>query len=188
MFVKIVEREMARSLRQEHGLSIKAIARRLDVSVSSVSLWVRDVPLSAEQEAALAASNPIRSRQHLGARNNSLRRREERRAAQEHGRDLARRGDADFVAGCMLYWAEGAKSRNVASLTNADADLLCTFTRFLRTSYDVPDDKFAFSVNCYLGNGLTLAEIQDWWLERLALPPSSLRAAAVNRASSASRR
>jgi transcriptional regulator with XRE-family HTH domain len=179
---------MARTLRQEQGLSIKAIAARLGVSVSSVSLWVRDVPLSPEQEAALEASNPIRSRQHLGAKNNSLRRRAERRAAQEHGRELARTGDPDFIAGCMLYWAEGAKNRNVASVTNSDPDLLATFTGFLRRSYGVPDDKFSFSVNCFLGNGLTLAEIEGWWLERLALPPSSLRGAAVNRASSASQR
>ena len=59
-------------------------------------------------------------------------------------------------------------------------------SRFLRRSFDVPDEKIAFSVNCFLGNGLSLAEIEDWWLTRLALPPASLRKAAVNRASSAS--
>jgi transcriptional regulator with XRE-family HTH domain len=188
VFVKPTEREMARRLRREEGLSIKAIARRLDVSASSVSLWVRDVPLTPEQEAVLEAGNPIRSRQRRGALNNSLRRREERRAAQAHGRELARSRDPDFIAGCMLYWAEGAKSRNSASGTNADPDLLAQFTWFLRASYGVPDEKFAFSVNCFLNNGLELAEIEAWWLERLSLPPSSLRAAAVNRASSASQR
>jgi hypothetical protein len=74
-----------------------------------VSLWVRDVPLTPEQEAALDARNPVRSGQRTGAVNNSRRRREERRAAQAHGRALAREQDPDFIAGCMLYWAEGAK-------------------------------------------------------------------------------
>jgi hypothetical protein len=39
----------------------------------------------------------------------------------------------------MLYWAEGAKHRNVVGLTNSDADLLLKFVCFLRRSFDVPD-------------------------------------------------
>lgn len=186
--MKAAERELARALRREHGLSIKAIARRVGVSVSSVSLWVRDVPLTPAQEAALEAGNPIRANQRAGALSNSARRRAERRAAQEHGRALARTRDPDFIAGCMLYWAEGAKSRNVVGLTNSDADLLCCFTQFMRAGYDVPDHKFAFSVNCFLGNGHTLPQIEAWWLARLALPATCVRKAVINQASSASKR
>jgi Homeodomain-like domain-containing protein len=188
VFVKTAERALARSLRREFGLPVKEIARRVGVSVSSVSLWVRDVPLTPEQEAALDARNPVRSGQRTGAVNNSRRRRDERRVAQEHGRALAREREADFIAGCMLYWAEGAKHRNVVALTNSDADLLVKFVCFLRRSFDVPDQKFAFSVNCFLGNGLSLSEIEAWWLSRLDLPQSCLRKAAVNRVSSASQR
>jgi hypothetical protein len=42
-------------------------------------------------------------------------------------------------------------------------------------------------VNCFLGNGLTLDEIEDYWLERLDLPRSSLCKATVNRPSRASK-
>jgi hypothetical protein len=188
MFVKTAERVQARVLRQELGLPIKEIARRLGVSSSSVSLWVRDVALTEEQEALLDARNPVRSGQRTGTQNNARRCRELRRAAQEHGRELARAGDAGFVAGCMLYWAEGSKRRNTADLTNSDVDLLDAYLRFLRRHYDVPDARVAFSVNCFLGNGLTLDEIESWWLTRLALPRSCLRKASVNRASSASSR
>ena len=186
--MKTAERDLARSLRRELGLPVKEIARRVGVSASSVSLWVRDVPLTSEQEAALDARNPVRSGQRTGAMNNSRRRRDERRAAQEHGRTLARGRDPGFVAGCMLYWAEGAKHRNVATLTNSDADLLSNFLEFLRHAFEVPDQKIAFSVNCFLGNGLSLDEIERWWLARLALPRGCLRKAAVNRPSSASQR
>jgi hypothetical protein len=188
VFVKTADRALARSLRQELGLPIKEIARRVGVSTSSISLWVRDVPLTPEQEAALDARNPVRSGQRTGALNNSRRRRDERRVAQEYGRALARGRDPDLIAGCMLYWAEGAKHRNVVALTNSDADLLSKFLQFLRRSFDVPDEKVAFSVNCFLGNGLSLDEIEAWWLARLELPRGCLRKAAINRASSASRR
>jgi hypothetical protein len=188
MFVKVAEQELARHLRSDLGLSVKEIARRVGVSAGSVSLWVRDVPLTPEQEAALDARNPARNAQRNGAATNRKRRRAERAAAQEHGRVLARAGEPEFVAGCMLYWAEGAKSRNNVVLVNADADLLDAFLQFLRTYFGVPDARIAFSVNCFLRNGFTLDEIESWWLERLALPRSSLRKAAVNRVSSASQR
>jgi hypothetical protein len=187
-FVKTQERELARQLRRELGLPVKEIARRVGVSVGSVSLWIRDVPWSLEQIAALDARNPVRSGQRSGTTNNSRRRRQERRAAQEHGRVLARMCEPQFIAGCMLYWAEGAKNRNNVVLANSDADLPHAFLRFLRAYFGVPDDKIAFSVNCFLRNGFTLPQIEQWWLERLALPPCSLRKAAVNRVSSASQR
>jgi transposase-like protein len=188
VFVKAKEREQACRLRAEQGLAIKEIARVVGVSVSSVSLWVRDVPLTAEQEAVLAARNPVRNGQRLGTVNNSRRCRGLRAAAQDDGRERARAGDPNFIAGCMLYWAEGSKRRNSVTLTNADADLVDVFVRFLRTSYGVTDDRVTLSVNCFLQNGLTVEAIQDWWLDRLDLPPYCVRTAAVNRVSSASKR
>jgi hypothetical protein len=47
------ERRQARALREE-GLSLRAIARRLNVSPSTVSLWVRDVPIPAPPDAPSA--------------------------------------------------------------------------------------------------------------------------------------
>jgi len=88
----------------------------------------------------------------------------------------------------MLYWAEGAKRRNAALLTNADPDLLLLFRCFLRECYAVADEQIALTVNCHLGHGLTIEEIHEWWLARLDLPDVSLRTPAINRVSSASKR
>jgi hypothetical protein len=188
LFVKREERELARRLRSEQGLPVKEIARVVGVSVSSVSLWVRDVPLTPEQEAALDARNPVRNGQRRGTINNSLRCRAVREAAQEHGRQLARTGGPSFIGGCMLYWAEGAKNRNTVILANADPDLVEVFLRFLRDCYGVTDDRVVLSVNCFLENGLTIDQIHSWWLERLRLPAFCLRTPAINRLSSASKR
>jgi hypothetical protein len=107
--------------------AIKEIARRVGVSVSSVSLGVRDIELSAEQEAALLALNPAYNRQLSGWTVVAARRRPVRAATEESGRVLARRADPLHVAGCMLYWAEGAKDRNQVRLSNADPELLRFF-------------------------------------------------------------
>jgi transposase-like protein len=188
VFVKTEERQLARRLRAEQGLAVREIARIVGVSVSSVSLWVRDVPLTAEQEAVLAARNPVRNGQRRGTVNNSRRCRDLRRAAQEDGRERARVADAGFIAGCMLYWAEGSKRRNTVTLTNADADLVDVFLRFLRTYYAVTDDRVTLSINCFLQNGLSIEAIQEWWIERLDLPAFCLRTPAVNRLSTSSKR
>jgi transcriptional regulator with XRE-family HTH domain len=188
MFVKPEKRAEARRLRREQGLALGAIAQRLGVSKGSVSLWVRDIELTAEQEATLLAGNPALNGQLLGMRVWRERCRERRVTAQEYGRALARQGDPVHRGGCMLYWAEGSKSRNALQIANADSGLLETFLDFLRACYAVPDAAVAFSVNCFLGNGLTLEQIQHWWLGRLKLPRTCLRRAVVNRPSSASKR
>ena len=186
--MKVEQRTEARRLRTAEGLPIREIAERLSVSKSSVSLWVRDIALTTEQEAALAARNPALNGQMTGMRVRRERCRLRRIEAQAHGRMLAKQGDPVHRGGCMLFWGEGSKQRNAVQLANTDADLLETFLEFLRRCYAVPDSTLAFSVNCFLGNGLTLAEIEAWWLARLGLPASCLRKAIVNRASSASRR
>jgi hypothetical protein len=168
-------------------MALHAIAEQIGVSKSSVSLWVRDIELTPEQDAALLAKNPVRNGQLLGMRVRRERCREQRIAAQQHGRELARGRDPDFLVGCMLYWAEGSKARNVAQLVNADPDLLETFVGFLRSCYEMRAERIALSVNCYLGNGLSLDEIHGWWLARLGLPASCLRTTIVNRPSPASK-
>jgi hypothetical protein len=74
------------------------------------------------------------------------------------------------------------------AFANSDPDMLRCFRDFLRRCYAVDDSKLALTVNVHLGNGLTLAEIEAWWLDRLGLPPSVLRQAVVNCVSRASQR
>src|SRR4051812_37261358 len=125
--VKTREREQARQLRREQGASIKEIARRVGVSVSSVSTWVRDIELTAEQHAALQLRNVAYDRQMSGTWKQAAARRAQRLAYQTEGREASRLGEALFVAGCMLYWAEGAKHRNTLRFTNSDPEMVRLF-------------------------------------------------------------
>ena len=80
----------------------------------------------------------------------------------------------------MLYWAEGSKSRNTVKLANSDVELVAFFCRFLRESLHVADARMRLALNVYLGNGLTIEEIEDHWLQALGLPRSCLRKHTVN--------
>jgi hypothetical protein len=89
---------------------------------------------------------------------------------------MARTGDPLHVAGCMLYWAEGAKDKNRVRFTNSEVPMVAAFVQFIRLFFDVPDERFALSLNVYTTNGLSLTQIERHWLEALDLPRSCLRA------------
>jgi hypothetical protein len=185
---KLAERLEARRLRAQDGASIKEIARALEVSVSSVSVWVRDIELRPEHAARLAALDARSGGRRRGHLESSRLARERRARWQTAGRELARAGDPLHRAGCMLHWAEGSKRRCGVTFSNSDVDMMRLFVRFLRECYSVRDEKLGFSVNCFLGNGLRVDEIERFWLDALELPVACLRKPTVNRPSSASRK
>jgi hypothetical protein len=85
-----------------------------------------------------------------------------------------------FAAGCMLYWAEGSKTRNVAQMTNSDPEVLRFFARFLRRYFAVPDERFALTCNLFADHLPRQREVEQFWLDALELPYSCLRKSIVN--------
>jgi transcriptional regulator with XRE-family HTH domain len=178
--LKTEERNQARLLRRRDGLSVKQIAARVGVARSSVSLWVRDIELTEEQHDALRARNPIYNQQLAGRGGTSTRRRAERRAYQEHGCALARRGDLLHVIGCMLYWAEGDKNRNQARLSNSDPEIIRTYVAFLRTYFSLRDDEIRLTCNLFADHIQREQEVEQFWLNVTGLSRSSLCRSIVN--------
>jgi hypothetical protein len=84
------------------------------------------------------------------------------------------------MAGCMLYWAEGAKARNVIKFANSDASMVAFFCKFLRESLGVTRDRLGIRLNVYTGNGLTVRQIEEHWLRLLDLPWSAVRGHTLN--------
>jgi transposase-like protein len=175
------ERAEARRLRREEGLPYKQIARRLGVSPESVHNWARDIPISEEhRKRNLAHMTPKSEVVMKRAKSWSETNRRRRREFQADGRRRARAGDALHEAGCMLYWAEGAKDRNCLSLANSDPHMVRFFKDFLVTCFHLAPDDFSMKLNVYLGNGLSIGEIEDHWLGILELPRTCLRKHVVN--------
>lgn len=173
-------RAEARRLRTEEGLSLREIVDRLGVSKSAASLWVRDVELTTEQRLVLEKRHSGYKGGHMGSRANRVKHLEIRQGYQQEGRLKAKERDPLHIAGCMLYWGEGAKSRNDLQIANSDPDLLCFFIKFLRESLDVQDDDIIVRVHCYSGNDVSVEDIERYWLSALELPISCLRKSVIN--------
>ena len=170
-----LKRKRARSLRREEGLSIRAISKRLHISTSSASIWVRDIILTEAQQATLPHGNPKVGEQG-GARMRQIYL-EKRVAHQEQGRASVRavsQRDALHLAGCMLYWAEGAKGRNSVRFSNSDPEMVLLFATFLRECYAVNDTSFRLRIHYHENNGRSLEEIESYWLRKLRLERSNL--------------
>jgi hypothetical protein len=185
---KSLEREEARELR-EQGMPIKRIAKALNVSPSSVSYWTRDIQLTPEQqERNLRRSKGLQDPQVVQRRAEEWRRRNQARRLgyQEEGRAQAREGDALHMAGCLLYWAEGAKNRNTIRFVNSDVAMVGFFVRFLRKSLGVRSEQMTLRLNVYTDNGLSIRDIEDHWLDALDLPRTALRGHTLNHAPTSS--
>jgi transposase-like protein len=179
--MKTDERQEARRLRSEEGRSIKEIAGLVGVSVSSVSVWVRDIELTEGQRQALLLRNPAFNRQLQAWRANAEQARARRRAYQEEGRALARRGDAGHAAGVMLYWGEGDKAnKNAVRLSNSDPEVVRFFLGFLRTYFGLEDSRVRVTCNLFADHVIRQPQIERYWLDVLNLPETALRASTVN--------
>jgi hypothetical protein len=106
--------------------------------------------------------------------------RDYRRRCQLQGRLRARDGDLLHQAGCMLYWAEGSKGRHTVTLVNSDVNLLRLFRRFLDECFGVDAPRLALRVNVHMNNGLTITEVEGYWLAALSLPSTCLRAHSIS--------
>jgi hypothetical protein len=80
----------------------------------------------------------------------------------------------------MLYWAEGAKARNVVKVSNSDPELLAFFATFLRREFNVRSDEIKVYCNLFADHLERQQEIEEYWLTTLGAPKTSLRKSMVN--------
>ena len=175
-------REQARLLRQQ-GKSVREITTILNVSKSAVSNWVRDIVLTEDQVQNLKAKQKQYGAQNSGARANYHTARKKREAYQQAGRQKALENRPLHLAGCMLYWAEGAKARNAIYFANSDPDMMQLFMRFLREEFHVQDDAIRLLIHCHFDDPAEIQRVERYWLDLLRLPTSALNKTQVKKGS-----
>jgi transcriptional regulator with XRE-family HTH domain len=168
----VQEKEKAISLRRK-GLSYKEILKEVPVSKSSLSLWLKDLPLTkSEKEILKNRKDSNISRGRIKAASELRHRRLKREEAWlSEARELFEKykNDPLFHVGIALYWAEGAKGDTTWSLINTDVDLIKTMLFWLDRYISVNFEDIQFRL--FIHKPYAHEGLESWWEKRLGVTP-----------------
>jgi transcriptional regulator with XRE-family HTH domain len=181
---KSAEKLKARSLRKQ-GNSIKEIAKKLNVSVSSVSDWCRDIRLSEDQIKKLEKRmrDPYYGQrlyylQKIKAKTEKkitrLKNQGKRRIGLLSQRDI-------FIAGVALYWAEGFKKDKQIGFANCDPIMINFFISWLIRCLNIKpkDIKLRITINqAYIPE---INNIQQYWSNITGIPLKNFQKPTIQR-------
>ena len=124
-------RELGKALRRL-GLTYSEIREIIPVPKGTLSNWCHSLVLTEDQIQAIRARMPS---QKGVPKDSQWRRRIAIKRIREEAAQYATEhcDDAFFVAGVVLYWAEGSKWRNDFAVANTDPAVLRLFVSWVRT-------------------------------------------------------
>ncbi len=166
---KYKDRDLAISLRKQ-GMSYSQIKQQLKVSKSSLSLWLKKYPLSQERIRELRDHSEKRIENF---RNTMKLKRDVRldMAYEKAKKDIGRISKRElFIAGFMLYWAEGTKGD--LAFTNTNAAMIKVFVGWLRLM-KVSVGRIKIQLQLY--KDMKADEKVNYWSQELEIPISQFR-------------
>lgn len=170
LFIKKLE---AIELRKQ-GNSYSQIKAKLQVSKSSLSLWLRNYPLSDKRIRELRDW----SEQRIEKFRNTMREKRETRlnklVRQSQKNILPLSKKELFIAGLMLYWGEGAKTTPfVSSLSNTNPEIIKFFLYWLDEIMKVPKKKIVVRLHLY--EDMDVNKEISYWHEVLDIPVNQFK-------------
>ena len=170
---RFVDRDKARDLRSK-GKSYSEIKMLLGVSKSTLSLWLKDMPLSKEQIRSLRDLNPKRI-ENFRATMKAKRDARLHSAYRQAEKNISRLSEKElFMAGLFLYWGEGTKSsRGKISIANTDPAVIRFFLRWV-SSLGVPREEIKIKLHVYAD--MDIEKEIKFWSKETSIPIKQFRA------------
>lgn len=141
-------------LRTEKQLSYNAILKEVPVAKSTLSEWLKHYPLSKEKILELRRTAWTNNQAKIELFRTTMREKRENRLKEVYTDYLKKfentADEALFIAGLMLYLAEGSKkdySRIV--MTNTDPSIIKFFINWLNTFFGVPRKNLKAQLHLY---------------------------------------
>lgn len=174
MLKKTKEKELATKLRLQ-GKTYDEILEYVSVSKSTLSLWLRDVGLSARQKHKLTTRKRIAQLKGALARKNARRattREIFKKSIDSVGR-LSKR--EKFLIGVALYWAEGSKEKphnhgQGVDFGNTDSSMIDFYVRWLQDSLGVDPKDISFKLYIHKNHESRIDEVKKFWQEVVPVP------------------
>ncbi len=160
-------KEKARLLRSQ-GWSYKEIKCEVPVAKSTISLWCRDVKLTKKQLHRL-----WNKRDNTLAGIKAIQKMFWQRRCDAFMRGVARSGknvttSERFIAGLMLYWAEGNKGSHSAAVANSDPRVIRFMAQWFKEFFKVANHEF--SIHLHLHTGQDENKIKEYWSKLTGVP------------------
>lgn len=168
-------RQLAVNLRKEKELSYSEIKKQLGIPKSTLSYWLKEMPLSEQRirhlkkvgyENGEAGREKYRNTMRLKREN------EDDRVYQYYLKKLSNVSEsALFVAGLMLYLGEGDKKNNTRIvLANTDFNIIQFFIKWLIQFMKVEKDQIRVQLHLY--EDMDIEKVTKIWQDRLGIDDS----------------
>lgn len=175
---KYLLRIEARKLRSK-GESVRDIAKKLEVSKGTVSIWVRDIILSVEQLEKLKQKK-IKGGE-LGRLKGSLMQKQRRldlikRYKKEGLKRIGELSRRELMIACIsLYWAEGSKKGNEMRFCNSDPKLVNLIIKCLKENFDIDEERLSARVGINEIHRNRDITVKEYWSKTTGISLSQFR-------------
>lgn len=169
MLLKKAEFEAAVSLRLE-GKSYSEIANKVQVSKSTLSLWLRDVALEEPIKKILEAKK-YQGQRRGGFAKKTLRLQDQRAIELKALKEIDNINKRElWLLGIIAYWCEGSKQKesNVSQrviFTNSDPILLRLFVKWLKEICGINESDILYSI--YIHESADIDKALVYWSETI---------------------
>lgn len=164
------QKEKAIELRKK-GYSYREILKEVPVAKSSLSLWLKDLPLTKDEKLVLKKRTDKNiSRGRIKAASELRKRRLERESVwlkEAHVSFEKYKHEPLFHTGVALYWAEGAKRVTQWSFMNSDDDMIRAVLLWLEKYCGILKEDLFFRL--YIHKPYAHENCEDWWASQLCV-------------------
>ena len=159
-------------LLRKQGHSYREILNQLDVSKSSLSEWLRDLPLTRVEKHALKErrdGNITRGRMRAASELHRRRLEREHQIFQDSKIEFVEFSkDSLFLIGVALYWAEGSKRSSGFSFINSDTDMIVLMVRWIERFFKIPPT--GVRARLYIHKPYAQERLEQYWSIHTGLP------------------
>jgi transcriptional regulator with XRE-family HTH domain len=169
-------RAQARTLRKK-GLTYQEILRQLPVAKSSLSLWLKDFPLTKAEKHLLKKRKD--SNISLGRIRAATSNRQNKIDKDQLLLSVAKtefemyKNNTLFHTGIALYWAEGAKRNEMFHFVNSDSEMINVLIRWLETFTEYKRSDLGFRL--YIHQPFIRDNWEFWWQKQLGISSAQFK-------------
>ena len=166
-------RQKAIKLRTKDRLSYSEIQKRLNVSKSTLSYWLREHPLCEEEIVELRRCAWLKGEASRERFRNVMQKKREQLELdiynQQRKKLVNLKKESFFVAGLMLYLGEGdKKNRSRVGLANTDTEVIQFFVKWLKDFLKVDEQKIHAELHLY--ENMDIEAEKTFWEKITGLP------------------